>query len=60
MSIRVVFLRVNRSVVEAELSAQPKSNTLQNTVPLHAHRQTEFKEEPYISHVPNDQSLFHL
>jgi hypothetical protein len=55
-----VFPRLNRPVGETNLSAQPNSNPLQNTVPLHGHKEPEIKEKSFISQVPNDQSLFSL
>jgi hypothetical protein len=60
MGTRDVFPKLNRPVRETNLSAQPKSNPLQNTVPLHAHKQPEIKEKSFISQLPNDQSLFSL
>jgi hypothetical protein len=45
---------------ETNISAQLKSYLLQYTVPLHANRQTEFKEKCFNSHEPKDETVFHL
>jgi len=60
MFTRGIFPRLNRPAHEANLSAQPNSNHLHNTVPPVALRQPELQQRYIISHVPNDQLLFPL
>ena len=58
MVTRDVFPRLNRPAREENLSAQPNSNHLQNTVQLVAPRQPELKQKSIISHVQYQQSPF--
>ena len=56
----VFFPRLNRSVKEAILSAQPNRNNLQNTVPPVALRHYELQQICINSHFTKDQLLFPL
>jgi len=60
MGTRDVSPRLNRPVGDVNLSEQPKSNHLHNTIPQVAPRQHELKQRSTISHVPSDQFFFSL